>query len=360
MNKFKIFGIEVDSREIGLFIFIGLFFIFGPKLLTLILGYNDFNKTGQIGDTFGGLTAPFLSYFGSVLVYLAFKAQIDANNKITQQFDEQNTDQLFFRVFDNFKELRSDLKFIDWEADHYIGQDAIKQLAIDCTKYLNKEKLIDLSIFIIENHFEVIDSKLIHVIAEKINGIPFYDTKEKNADFTNTLKNTPSGERIGFILGKYQLEQPKNTDSLNNYYQIQNTSVDSSFYQLIYQIGSKYFYNYDFEHRLPIYKATFHSYKKRNKEHLDRLLNTIEYLFKIIGQSKNKKFYFDYLFYNMVESEKFILFSTLLSTDLDPSFKKDLVAFFNQFDVHFSSEYFYDNPSETIVKNEINSILQSI
>ena len=39
----------------------------------------DFSNTCQIGDTFGGLTAPFLNLMGAALVYLLFTKQRKAN-----------------------------------------------------------------------------------------------------------------------------------------------------------------------------------------------------------------------------------------------------------------------------------------
>lgn len=39
----------------------------------------DFSNTGQIGDTIGGITAPFVGILGSFLVYLGFKEQIKSN-----------------------------------------------------------------------------------------------------------------------------------------------------------------------------------------------------------------------------------------------------------------------------------------
>ncbi len=52
-----------------------------PNLLTLpaIWSRLDFSETGQLGDTIGGLTAPFINGLSVVLVYLAFKEQIKAN-----------------------------------------------------------------------------------------------------------------------------------------------------------------------------------------------------------------------------------------------------------------------------------------
>ena len=54
----------------------------------------DFTNTGSIGDTIGGTTAPFINMIGSILVFFALKAQIDANKLIQKQFDDQKTEEL--------------------------------------------------------------------------------------------------------------------------------------------------------------------------------------------------------------------------------------------------------------------------
>ncbi len=49
----------------------------------------DFSATGQIGDTIGGITAPFMGLVGSILVFLSFKAQTDMNRKQFEAIDKQ-------------------------------------------------------------------------------------------------------------------------------------------------------------------------------------------------------------------------------------------------------------------------------
>jgi hypothetical protein len=78
-----------------------------PMIFTK-LDYHHFNsKTGVIGDTIGGLTSPFLNIAGSILVFAALKAQIDANKAVQDQFIKQQTEnnkhdleQKLFRLFD--------------------------------------------------------------------------------------------------------------------------------------------------------------------------------------------------------------------------------------------------------------------
>ena len=56
----------------------GLIILILPFLLTgqYFLERFNFSETGQIGDTIGGITAPFMSLIGAFLVFYALKAQV--------------------------------------------------------------------------------------------------------------------------------------------------------------------------------------------------------------------------------------------------------------------------------------------
>lgn len=58
-----------------------------PIILTLpaIIDLFDFSNKGSIGDTIGGITAPFINGLAAVLVFLAFKEQIKANEIFKNQ-----------------------------------------------------------------------------------------------------------------------------------------------------------------------------------------------------------------------------------------------------------------------------------
>ncbi|MBP6810309.1 MAG: hypothetical protein KA138_02235 [Saprospiraceae bacterium] len=63
---------------------------FIPWLLTRSFGLYYFdNSTGAIGDTIGGITAPFCSLLGAFLVYRALIEQVNANDTFQQQFKAQ-------------------------------------------------------------------------------------------------------------------------------------------------------------------------------------------------------------------------------------------------------------------------------
>jgi len=63
-----------------------------PVLITLpaIFHFWDFSQTGQIGDTIGGITAPFIALVGALLTFLAFWIQVKANKVQTKQFKAQD------------------------------------------------------------------------------------------------------------------------------------------------------------------------------------------------------------------------------------------------------------------------------
>jgi hypothetical protein len=65
-----------------------------PLLLTqsFFCDLFNFSGTGQIGDTIGGTTAPFLNLIGAVLIFYALKAQVKANELIQDQIDKDNID----------------------------------------------------------------------------------------------------------------------------------------------------------------------------------------------------------------------------------------------------------------------------
>jgi len=56
-----------------------VFVIIGPYLFSHLNWGISFNETGPIGDTIGGITAPFVNLIAAFLVYKSFTAQIQAN-----------------------------------------------------------------------------------------------------------------------------------------------------------------------------------------------------------------------------------------------------------------------------------------
>ncbi len=74
-----------------------------PSILALpaISKYFDFTNTGEIGDTIGGITAPFINGLAAILVFIAFKAQIKANEIFKNQEKAKN-------ILDQIKIIQDD------------------------------------------------------------------------------------------------------------------------------------------------------------------------------------------------------------------------------------------------------------
>lgn len=90
-----------------------LFTAFAPYLSTRDLGIINFNTTGAIGDTIGGITNPITNLLGSILVFFALKAQIDTNMLIQKQFDEQKQEesdrQESLQIFEQISLITNDI-----------------------------------------------------------------------------------------------------------------------------------------------------------------------------------------------------------------------------------------------------------
>lgn len=92
MDDLKQKQIQKVLKRATMLLWIGIpICILAPIVFTQ-LNIMSFNHTGEIGDTIGGITSPFINIMGSILVFLALRAQIDANLLIQEQIDNQERD----------------------------------------------------------------------------------------------------------------------------------------------------------------------------------------------------------------------------------------------------------------------------
>ncbi|MBN8674621.1 MAG: putative phage abortive infection protein [Chitinophagales bacterium] len=86
-----------------LLIFLVCFF---PYLFTSRSFFSlDFNKTGPIGDTIGGIMGPFIAIIAAFLTFIAFWVQYQFNKEQINRFDSQETDLKVERFENKFFEL---------------------------------------------------------------------------------------------------------------------------------------------------------------------------------------------------------------------------------------------------------------
>lgn len=98
---------KYNIKTSQLILILGIIILAIPPLLTLpaFSNYFNFSLSGQIGDTIGGITSPFINALGAILVFLAFKEQIKANNLIKEQQYFQHIQEQIHRLEDNFIDL---------------------------------------------------------------------------------------------------------------------------------------------------------------------------------------------------------------------------------------------------------------
>lgn len=72
----------------------------------------DYNvsTTGQIGDTIGGTTGPFIALLAGFITFIAFWAQFKANVQVQQQFKIQQFESQYFEMIRLHKENISEMK----------------------------------------------------------------------------------------------------------------------------------------------------------------------------------------------------------------------------------------------------------
>ena len=160
-------------------------FVFTPIIIALKeFTFSDFtNKVkNDLGGTIGGITAPFVSLLGSYLVYLGFKAQIDANKKIQSQIDSEHFNKMIFLIFENIKD------FSIKNASVSSGKSSINQL-FQSMNNLNNLDILDLKSF--ELLLKTINTLLIELENKKLILLKNIIAYQYEFYITNAFNNSP-------------------------------------------------------------------------------------------------------------------------------------------------------------------------
>jgi hypothetical protein len=104
-----------------------------PLISVQHYGWFDYTSTGEIGDTIGGTTSPFLSLLGAILVYLSFQEQYNAN---VSQRTALNVEQFESKYFELIRLHRENLKTMEINGD--LGIRFFQKLSKDLESSLDK------------------------------------------------------------------------------------------------------------------------------------------------------------------------------------------------------------------------------
>jgi hypothetical protein len=135
-NSFLIFAI-------GFFLLV----VISPFLLTLPSIYErlDFTRTGQIGDTVGGLTSPIIGFLGAILVYLSFRQQLKANklqrDALSDEIKRNQQDRRYNSISHDIDVLREEINSFQLFKSELIGTNAIYYFKESFIKTDNKESI---------------------------------------------------------------------------------------------------------------------------------------------------------------------------------------------------------------------------
>lgn len=94
-------------NTIQLILILALIILFIPPLLikTSFFDFFSLGNENEIGDTLGGITSPFINSIASILVFIAFKEQVKANNLIKEQQYFQHIQEQIYRLEDEYINL---------------------------------------------------------------------------------------------------------------------------------------------------------------------------------------------------------------------------------------------------------------
>jgi hypothetical protein len=83
-SKEKIIDNRTETILISIIILAGI--IFFPWFFTRpYFSVYNLGETGQIGDTIGGITSPFINEIGAILIYIAFKEQVNSSKSAREE-----------------------------------------------------------------------------------------------------------------------------------------------------------------------------------------------------------------------------------------------------------------------------------
>lgn len=128
--------------------------VLSPPILSLtaLCDFFIFSDKGQIGDTIGGITAPFINGLAAVLVFVAFKAQIEANKLLKDQDLTRTIFQQIQNIQDNSRTVHEALKYLDARAPQVAVNDSIQLTTqLNEIRFLINE--VNLTVDMIDKYF---------------------------------------------------------------------------------------------------------------------------------------------------------------------------------------------------------------
>jgi len=318
-----------------------------PFLFTKL---KQFENTGQIGDTIGGLMNPFIALAGVFITFLAFYMQWKANkiqitlfNKNQKEQTNLLKEQMFFRLLENINQRVINFTHTEENASK---SELVSYKALD---------------YLIKRFFYKIDYKCIWLgrylfatIPEKLDDDIYY----RILSISNT-RETSSKENMQKL--KQSLITLESFDKRWEYLKTILGSTDTTnkeINQTLKSIGNIEFYKIDFSIKENIYISTYDELYKDYGGFMDGYSKNISYLINFIDQVENNEFFIDYFKSNLSTQELILVYYFCASRRSTQKFRDQIKKYEILNDLHLARESFIDSPSQHQLENEIENILK--
>jgi hypothetical protein len=308
----------------------------------------NFNQTGPIGDTIGGLMNPFITLAGVFITFLAFYMQFRANNIQIKQFNENQKEQIhlleeqqFFRLLDNLNQRIFNFSF---SINNNAGP-------INISSYKALDNIINSFLNEIDNECLLLGKHILAKFPEDVSEHFFLNIIGKNRFGGDaSIEEAKRIKQIIIDLNQYndRWEYIKLFDK--NY----SASDCNNFFK---SIGRVHFYKIDFKERYHIYVSVYGKVYNQYAAFLDGYMKNMTYLINFASNKKNVDFFIDYIKNNLSTQELILLFYYCASRRSSQIFRSQILKFNILDEIKLITDKFIDVPSEEEMQNEIENIL---
>jgi hypothetical protein len=338
----KVFKLKKKEQQFLIYAFV---FCVIASLITILILRNIYTgkSVQDISSTVSGILGTFLSFFGSILVFMALKSQIKANKLVQNQFRQQSDEQLFFRLTDalhnriiNYSFDIEDGKNLKKIASYDILIFIMKKLRNDmysqCTMYgrqllVRNPEIIAVDFFMKINNMRTI---LADYSIEKAENL-----REKIINIEN------HNDRWEYVKMYFNSVTFENVDQRN----------------LLNSIGAVYFYKTPYEKRHDMYQRVIDVNYELYGGFFNGYFNNFEYLMRFVDSIKENIFYVNYLKTSLTQYEKAFIFYYITSNKSSTELRQLIKKYGLLNDLEFNADFFVDAPTITEFNRELESIL---
>ena len=294
----------------------------------------------QIGDAIGGITAPFFSLLGSILVYAAFKGQVTANKLIQGQFEQEQ----FLRLIEsmNNRVINSTIEAGRGRVEGYdIFQTVLMDLKAEQEKNLKK-----FAIGIMTSYPERI-SQYYYMEFLQAFSMEKIHTSELGARADELKWRLETEENnVTWLYDNYDINQEFN-DVFNKTYIARE--------RFLLNIARNNFYKADFDFRMNIYDQSYRPIFEKYETFLEGYSNSVFAILDYISKAREKKWHLEYLENTFTNQEKILLFQMMMTGTLTRIFGRYLLEF-QVFQMTLRSKYLICKTTWREYQMEIDSI----